>query len=88
MLTLCDRLILTADAYCAAVGRSRSRISTLVFGDGMRLDGIARGKDIQTRNYERAMRWFAENWPEGVAWPEGVERPDPEQAAPRPGAAA
>jgi hypothetical protein len=81
MLTLCDKLIRTADAYCAHVRRSRSRISTIIFGDGLRLDGIAQGKDIQTRNYEKAMLWFASNWPEALAWPEGVERPQYEAPA-------
>lgn len=76
MMSLCDKLLKTADAYCAAVHRSRSRISTIIFGDGLRLAGIAAGKDIQTRNYEKAMLWFASNWPEGTAWPEGVERPE------------
>lgn len=75
-MSLCDKLMKTADAYCAAVNRSRSRISTIIFGDGLRLAGIAAGKDIQTRNYEKAMLWFAANWPDGVAWPEGVERPE------------
>lgn len=81
MLTLCDKLLRVADVYCAAVQRSRSRISTIIFGDGLRLAGIAAGKDIQTRNYEKAMAWFAANWPEAVAWPEGVERPDGARAA-------
>ena len=76
MMTLCDQLMKTADAYCAAVRRSRSRVSTIIFGDGLRLDGIAAGKDIQTRNFEKAMQWFASNWPADAAWPEGVERPE------------
>jgi len=80
MLTLCEKLIRTADAYCAHVRRSRSRISTIIFGDGLRLDGIAQGKDIQTRNYEKAMLWFASNWPEALAWPAGIERPELETA--------
>jgi hypothetical protein len=68
-------LITTSDAFCEAKGLSRSRISTLVFNDGKALDRIAGGGDLNTRSYEKAMAWFAANWPEGVAWPEGVERP-------------
>jgi hypothetical protein len=75
-MTLTDRLLLVTDTYCAAIGRSRSRISTIVFGGGDRIDGIAQGKDLNTRSYEKAMTWFAANWPEGVDWPEGVERPE------------
>jgi hypothetical protein len=77
MLTLTDRLLKVADAYCAKVGRSRARISTIIFGSGDRIDGVASGKDINTRSYERAMVWFSSNWPEDLGWPEGVERPEP-----------
>lgn len=69
-------LITTSDAYCAAVGLSRSRVSTLVFNDGKGLDRIAGGGDLNTRSFEKAMLWFAFNWPLGTAWPEGVERPE------------
>lgn len=75
MLTLTDKLMKIADAYCAHVRRSRSRISAVVFGDGMRLDGVAGGRDLNTRSWEKAMTWFSANWPEGLAWPEGIERP-------------
>lgn len=54
---------------------SRARLSTLLFNDGKRLGVIAGGGDLQTRNYERAMRWLSANWPEGAEWPEGVARP-------------
>ena len=58
-------LITTSDSYCEAVGLSRSRVSTLVFNDGKALDRIATGGDLNTRSYEKAMLWFASNWPEG-----------------------
>ena len=74
-MTLTSQLLIVADLYCAAVRRSRSRISALVFGDGLRLEGVATGKDLNTRSWEKAMRWFSENWPADLAWPEGVERP-------------
>ncbi len=75
-MTLTEQLLRVSDVYCAAVNRSRSRISTIVLGGGDRIDGIASGKDLNTRSFEKAMLWFASNWPEGVDWPEGVERPD------------
>ncbi len=82
MIALTDRLLRLADAYCGHVNRSRSRVSAIVFGDGMRLDGVAAGRDINTRSYEKAVRWFAANWPEGLDWPEGVERPAPADEVP------
>lgn len=74
-------LIETADAYCGAASLSRSRVSTIVFNDGKALDRIASGGDLTTRSYERAMLWFASNWPEGLDWPQGVERPELVEAA-------
>jgi hypothetical protein len=79
-------LLQVADCYCAWCGLSRSRVSTIVFNDGKTLDRIAAGGDLNTRSYEKALRWFSENWPVELAWPEGVERlarhltPQPEEA--------
>lgn len=70
-----DLLIRLSETYCQAVGLSRSRVSTIVFNDGKTLDRIAAGGDLNTRSYEKAIRWFSENWPADLAWPEGVERP-------------
>ena len=75
MMTLTDKLNLVVDTYCGHVKRSRSRVSVIVFGDGLRLDGIASGRDLNTRSWEKGMGWFSANWPEGLDWPEGVERP-------------
>lgn len=74
-MNLADQLVLVADTYGAAKRRSRSRISTVVFNDGKRLDSVACGKDIGVRTFERAMIWFSDNWPPGVEWPAGVHRP-------------
>lgn len=77
MTNLRDQLIAVADAYCAARRLSRSRVSTIVFSAGPALDRIAAGRDLNTGSWERAMRWFSENWPEGAVWPGHVERPAP-----------
>lgn len=75
MTNLRDQLIAVADSYAAARKLSRSRVSTIVFNAGMALDRIASGRDLTTGNFERAMRWFSDNWPEGAEWPSQVERP-------------
>lgn len=80
------KLLIVAGAYCAATGLSRARVATLVFNHGAKFDLIEAGKDLNTRSYEKAMLWFASNWPDGAAWPEGIDRPEapsplaPEQA--------
>lgn len=68
------KLLTVADAYASARRLSRARVSTIVFNAGLALDRIASGKDLTTGNWERAMTWFHENWPEGAKWPDGVER--------------
>ena len=73
---LTSQLIEIADAYCALTGLSRSRVATVVFNDGKKLDLIAAGKDLNTRSFERAMLWFSDNWPDSAAWPEGIVRPE------------
>lgn len=57
-----------------------SGISTRVFGDGKTFARIEAGGDLTTGNFERAMRWFSDNWPEGAAWPDEVPRPTAEAA--------
>jgi hypothetical protein len=74
-MSMTQSLLKLTDAYCEAVGRSRSRLATILFNDGKKLDLIAGGADLTTGSYERAMHWLDENWPEGTPWPKGVDRP-------------
>ncbi|MCQ0986426.1 hypothetical protein [Jiella marina] len=80
-LSLCDQLLAVADRYCEATGKRRGTVSAVVLRRGSRLDEIAAGADIGTRSFERAVVWFSDNWPEGLAWPQGVTRPQPEAGA-------
>ena len=77
-----ERLIIVAGTYCASARRSRSRVSTIIFNDGKRLDRIADGADLTTTAWERAMQWLSDNWPEGLEWPAGVERPKVREVQP------
>ncbi len=81
-MTLTETLLSLADTYAARAVLSRSRVSTLIFNDGKALDRVASGGDLNTRSFEKAMRWFAENWPTGAEWPEGVDRPAPVVSTP------
>lgn len=76
-MNMTAQLMATSDLYCAAANRSRSRVATIIFNDGKKLDLVAAGADLTTRSFENAMRWFSDNWPEGIDWPEGVRRPLP-----------
>lgn len=77
-----DHLLLLARAYGAAHGLEPSTVSWRVFGDTKKLGAIEAGGDIQVRRYERAMQWFAANWPAGTDWPTDVPRPGAGSTAP------
>ena len=87
MILSVDQLMVLADAFCTARGGlSRSRLSTLLFNDGKRLDRLAEGGDLGTRQSKKAVDWLSDNWPDGADWPEGVARPGDEAppASPNP----
>lgn len=70
-----DQLILLARAYGTAEKIETSTVSWRVFGDTKKLDALLDGGDINVRRFERALRWFSDNWPEAAEWPEAVSRP-------------
>ena len=71
-----SQLLAVFDGYRAATELSASRVSTILFGSGARIDALREGRsDVGTRTWERAMQWFSDHWPEAADWPEGVERP-------------
>lgn len=76
-MTLVSQLLIVANAFCQARTLAVSRVSTLVFNDGKALARLARGGDLHTGSYERAMIWFSIHWPEGAEWPADVPRPAP-----------
>lgn len=79
-MAMTDQILTVARAFCDARGLSISRVSTLVFNDGKKLDLIARGADLGTGKFESAMAWFSLNWPKDTRWPKGIARPSVRQA--------
>ena len=68
-------LLTLFECYCRRAKLSEARVSSLVFNHGGRIARIRAGRDFTISSYERAMRWFSNNWPEGLSWPAGIERP-------------
>jgi hypothetical protein len=92
-MNLIGRLQKVSDAYCAKVDLRREQVSYRIFADQRRMGLVFGGESgLTVANYEKAMLWFASNWPEALPWPEGVERPElddePRQVAETAGAAA
>ncbi|MDB5582802.1 MAG: hypothetical protein JWR80_7978 [Bradyrhizobium sp.] len=74
VMNMCQQIIAVSDAYAAAAGIGRKRTSTIVLKRGSKLDDIASGGDLNTQTFERAMKWFSDNWPSDAVWPDGVPR--------------
>lgn len=79
-----EQLLLVAEEYRRATGLDTKTVSWRIFEDSKKLDAMRKdGADIQTRRFEKAMRWLSANWPEGAKWPKDVDRPpvNPEEVA-------
>lgn len=82
-MTLREQLLTIADLYAEASGIGRKRVSTVVLNGGGKLDAIAKGRDLTTGSFERAMTWFSRNWPADLDWPAHIDRPEVPQDADR-----
>lgn len=70
-----EALIEITERYCLARLLSKSRVSTLLFGSGKRLDAITCGGDLNTKTYESALAQMHADWPDGAEWPDNILRP-------------
>jgi hypothetical protein len=62
-------------AFSAASQFSAATVWSRAARDARFLDRIEGGAGFTVKSYDRAIAWFSENWPDGIAWPEGVDRP-------------
>lgn len=63
-------LLRIADAFSAVKGGLPDvTVSYWVFGDTKKLRGLRGSADLTVSRFNAAMRWFAENWPEGSDLP-------------------
>lgn len=74
-MILKQHILRVAALYRNHFGLENKTVSFRVFNDSSKLEALIRGADLQTARFETAMRWFSDNWPEGVAWPDDVPRP-------------
>ena len=64
-------LVGIADQFrSAAGGLSETTLSHRIFGDSKKLTALRGSADITVGRFNAAMRWMAENWPEGHERPE------------------
>jgi hypothetical protein len=69
-----DQLLKLAEAYQRASGLTLSAISKRALGttNEKTFVRLGQGFGCTSKTIDRAARWFAENWPQGVDWPKGV----------------
>lgn len=78
-MNLASSLLRVSDAYCEAKDLARPTVSALILKDSRAFDRVADGGSITIRNYERAMQWFSNHWPQDLPWPREVSRPVPSE---------
>ena len=74
--TLRTHLLELARLYTEASGVSASAVGRLALNDNTvfsRLEAAKIGFGVRT--YDKLVRWFSLNWPEGAAWPDDIARP-------------
>ncbi len=70
-----DALQSLARAYSAHTGVSPHRLGVIVGVGGKFFKLLAAGKGFHSSNGEKAVLWFAENWPDELPWPRWIYRP-------------
>ncbi len=75
MMPAIDQVLTLADAFERHESIGDSTLSWRLFGDSKKLAAIRKGADLQSRRLEKALAWFAANWPAGRAWPRRIQRP-------------
>jgi hypothetical protein len=63
-----------ADTYSDATGETLHALGLRASGNAKLFKRLALGLGCTLENAERASRWFADNWPDGVPWPDDVPR--------------
>jgi hypothetical protein len=75
-MDLAQQLLFVADTYAEHRRVSRTTVSGEIFRDSRVLDRIASGKSLTVRNYEKAMIWLSDRWPDETPWPGSALRPN------------
>lgn len=75
-MNMISRLLILSSEYCNDKRIVFSTLSSLIFNDGKTLSRLKNGSTITVRNYEHAVGWLSDHWPEDKQWPDFIERPN------------
>lgn len=75
-MNMITKLLNLSYEYCDDKKIVYPTLSSLIFNDGKTLSRLRNGSTITVRNYERAVEWLSDHWPEDKQWPDFIERPN------------
>ena len=69
------RLLALIELYAEHENLALTTVSSHVTGSGDTVGRLRRGGDLNTRRFERAVRYLSDHWPDGLPWPAHTPRP-------------
>lgn len=73
-MTPTQQLLALSERYCLLRGISERTASGRIFKDSRTILRVKGGGSLTLKNFEKAVLWFSENWPENIDWPGFIER--------------
>ncbi len=74
-MMMTQQIVQLADRYSKHEGMAVSTLSMRLFCDSRKIDNLRDGKDLLTKRFEAAVRFFDQNWPSSLEWPSDIPRP-------------
>lgn len=74
-MNMISKLLTLSSEYCENKKIVFPTLSSLIFSNSHTLSRLKSGSTITVRNYEHAVGWLSDHWPEDKQWPDFIERP-------------
>ena len=77
-----ENLLTLANAYANRRKVSTATVSNLVVGHARLFQRLRRGGSCTLKTFQKALKWFSDNWPDDLFWPFEIPRPAPSPDSP------
>lgn len=74
-MNMISKLLKLSYEYCRINKINNTTLSIYIFNNSQVIFNLRNGSTMTVRNYERAVEWLSDHWPEDKAWPDFIERP-------------
>lgn len=74
-MKMIEKLLILCSKYCESRKIVFPTLSTRIFNCSRTLTSLENGGTVTVRNYEHAVGWLSDHWPEDKKWPDFIERP-------------